>query len=96
MVSKTSLKNLKDTMTNMYGGRLPLIDRLRFDIVEDDLEILQLFKELFDGENLEGWIEFDFGITELDEDSNHIDSEWIPKLKKIRSWLEKQIKENEK
>ena len=58
MVSKKSLKQLKDTMTNMYGGRLPLIDRLRFEIVEDDLEILELLKSKH------------VDIAELKEDDN--------------------------
>ena len=58
MVSKKSLKQLKDTMTNMYGGRLPLIDRLRFEIVEDDLYILELLKSKH------------VDIAELKEDDN--------------------------
>ena len=95
MTSKKSLKELKDKMTNI-DGRLCLFDKLRFESIEKDLEILELFKELFDGEELDGWIEFNFGLTREDEDSIDNYNGWVTKLKKIRSWLEKQRRENEK
>lgn len=43
-------------------------------IIENDLEILECFKKLFEGEDLDGWIEFDF-------------SQDIPYIIKIKEWL---------
>ena len=86
MVSKASLKQLKDTMTNMYGGRLTLIDRLRFEIVEDDLEILELLKSKH------------VDIAELKEDDNVLiyntsmlneDRLSEEEFKMLKEWLEK-------
>lgn len=68
----------------------------KFQIIQKDLEVLELFKELFDGEDLDGWVEFNFGLTREDEDSIDNYNGFITKLKKIRLWLEEQRKENKK
>lgn len=47
--------------------------------IDKDLEILGCFKELFEGEDLDDWIEFDF-------------SQNIPYINKIKEWLEHERK----
>lgn len=42
--------------------------------IKEDLEVLECFKELFEGEDLDDWIEFDF-------------SQDIPYIVKIKEWL---------
>ena len=60
----------------------------KFQTIEKDLDILDDFIKLFDGEDLDGWIEFDFGLTRESEDSIDNYNGWVSLLKRIRKYLE--------
>lgn len=45
-----------------------------FTSIERDLEVLECFKKLFEGEDLDDWIEFNFYVD-------------IPYINKIKEWL---------
>jgi len=48
------------------------------DIIEQDLQILECFKELFEGEDLDSWIEFNFSMN-------------ISYINKIKEWLRNEV-----
>ena len=59
-----------------------------FTTIEKDLEILEDFIKLFEGEDLEGWIEFNFGYTLESEDSIDNYNGFVSLLKRIKNYLE--------
>ena len=89
MTSKKSLKELKDKMISI-DGRLCLIDKLRFESIEQDLEILEIIKKkakenrFFKGCLLRMFQEDGEKKTYLDNPPRKIDKNYY----KIKEWLE--------
>lgn len=60
----------------------------KFEVIEKDLKALDDFIKLFEGENLDGWIEFDFNLTREPEDSFQNSDGYVDVIKRIRKYLE--------
>ena len=65
-------------------GRI-LVDE--FDDIQKDLDILEDFKKLFDGEDLDSWIEFDFNVDNVPENSLDNYNGYISLCKRIKEYL---------
>lgn len=60
----------------------------KFEVIEKDLKALEDFIKLFEGENLDGWVEFNFNLTRSPEDSIHNIYGDVTLLKRIKNYLE--------
>lgn len=88
----------KEALLKLCFKYLPTIDEMHLTLDEEDeallncilkdLDILEDFIELFKGEDLDGWIEFDFNYTREPEDSIDNYNGFISLLKRIRNYLE--------
>lgn len=59
-----------------------------YEQIKKDLDILEDFIKLFEGEDLDGWIEFNFNYTREPEDSIDNYNGYVSLLKRIRNYLE--------
>ena len=90
MTSKEALELLKQRI--IVGKGIEFFDLMYkkyYEIIRKDLEILEDFIKLFEGEDLDDWIEFDFKNDDLD-----YNSEWEQLKRRIKEYLKNEIKTN--
>lgn len=72
---------------------VPTCFKDELETIEKDLEMLDCFKKLFEGEDLHSWIEFDFSADYKNKRLNDSDyTGWISTMLKIRKYLEDEEK----
>lgn len=67
---------------------VPICFKEELEIIEKDLKALDDFIKLFEGEDLNSWVEIDFNMTRESEDSFQNSDGYVSLLKRIKKYLE--------